>query len=83
MELLDHLIGTYSQQRDNLCHLEEVEKATINSGYNPKEPIEVYFVRLQEAHTQAVLLGQPYYSEDVIMNKVLKQQFEIHYEKDS
>jgi len=60
--------------------MEEVEKE-FNTTYDPNEPVEAYFMRIQDARSHAALLGQPY-TETQVMNKALKQ-FETHYEKDA
>ena len=79
-ELIEHLESTYSQGRDNRRHMETVE-AAFNSTYEPKQPVEKYFMRIQEARANAALLGQPY-TEQQTMNKALKQ-FESYLGKDA
>ena len=79
-ELLQHLASTYAQGRDHRRHMEQVEKE-FNKAFDPTKPVEVYFMQLQEARTDADLLGQPY-SDQQAMNKALKQ-FEKHFEKDA
>jgi hypothetical protein len=80
VQLLDHLGTTYSQGRDYRRHMEQVEK-DFNAPYNPREPVETYFMKLQEARAHADLLGQPY-TEQQTMNRALTQ-FEQHHEKDA
>ena len=80
MELLEHLELTYAQSYDQRRYLERVER-DLNSPYDPKQPVETYFMKLQEVRTNAELLGQPY-SEKIVMNKALKQ-FEKHFKKDA
>ena len=79
-ELLEHLSLTYSQGFDHRRHMEQVEKE-FNAPYDPKKPVETYFMKLQEARSNAALLGQPYTDEQA-MNKALKQ-FEKQYEKEA
>ena len=79
-ELLAHLETTYSQGRDYRRHMEQVERA-FNKAYDPAQPVEGYFMQLQDARDDAALLGQPY-TDQQAMNKALKQ-FEKHYEKEA
>ena len=79
-ELLSHLEATYSQGHDLRRHMERVEQE-FNAAYDPKKPVEHYFMRMQEARANAELLGQPYTDEQA-MNKALLQ-FEKHLEKDA
>ena len=77
-ELITHLEATYANTRDYRRFIDEVEKE-LNAPLNPKEPVEAYFMRLQEAKTHADLLKQAF-SETYIMNRALKQ-FDVHYGK--
>ena len=79
-ELLEHLAETYSQGTDNRHHMERVKK-DFESDYNPKLPVETYFMKLQDARAQAVILGQGY-TEQQAMNQALSQ-FDKHLGKDA
>ena len=75
-DLLQHLTDTYALPRDNRQYLKQVRE-DFATPHDPKEPVEKYFMRLQEARTHARLLGQPY-SAQQIMNQAL-DQFEAQY----
>ena len=79
-ELLSHIAETYATPQANRICMEKVEEQ-VNAPYDPKKPVEAYFLTLQEAHTHATMLGVEYTNKQ-IMNKALKQ-FELQYEKDS
>ena len=79
-EMIEHLTTTYCQGRDNRRYMEQVEKA-FNTAFDHKQPVEAYFMRLQEARTQAELLGQPFTTEQT-MNKAMGQ-FEKFLGKDA
>ena len=79
-ELLTHLSSTYGLTIDYRKHMENVE-AAFNEPYDPKKPVEAYFMRLQDAQADAALLNEPI-SKQRLMNKALRD-FERHYEKDS
>ena len=79
-DLLGHLTATYSQGRDNRRYMEQVEQS-FNSPYDQKQPVEVYFMKLQEARANAELLHQPF-TEQQTMNKALAQ-FEQYLGKDA
>ena len=79
-ELLDHNTKTYATPHSNRVYMETVEEQ-INGPFDAKEPVEAYFMRLQEAQTHAEMLGIDY-TDRQIMNKALKQ-FELHYKKDA
>ena len=70
-ELIEHLRETYCQGRDNRRYMEQVEK-DFNSEFDSKGPVEAYFLKLQEARSNAELLGQPF-TEAQTMNKALAQ----------
>ena len=74
--LLGHLEGTYSTTADELEYLEEVTKA-YNAPYDPKKPVEEYFMRLQEAQANSVDLSVPY-SDVQIMTQALRQFVKLH-----
>ena len=79
-ELLEHISETYATPQANRTCMEKVEDE-VNSPYDLKQPVEGYFLRLQEAQGQAKMLGVEY-SAKQIMNKALKQ-FETHYGKEA
>jgi hypothetical protein len=79
-KLLQHLSDTYAQPRDHRRHMVTVEEK-FDTAYDPRNAVEAYFMKLQEARSDAALLGQPY-TDQQVMNKALRQ-FETHYEKDS
>ena len=79
-ELIEHLARTYSQGRDNRRHMEAVE-TEFNATYDPKKPVEQYFMKIQDAKANAALLGQPF-TEQQTMNRALKQ-FEAYLGKDA
>ena len=79
-ELLKHVAMTYATPHSNRLYMEKIEER-INGPYDTNEPVEAYFMRLQEAKSQAEMLGTAY-SDKQLMNKALKQ-FELHYEKDA
>ena len=79
-ELIDHLRGTYAKFSDNRRYMEEVDTA-FNKPHNIKNPIEAYFMQLQDARTHAEMLGEPY-TDERVMNRALKE-FEKQYGKDS
>ena len=66
----------YDQQR----YMEQVKKE-FNTPYDPRKPVEVYFMKLQEACQNAKLLGTPF-SKRQTMGKALKQ-FKKQYKKDT
>ena len=70
-ELLTHLSDTYALGADNRRYMERIE-AVFAAPYDRKQTIEAYFMRLQEARTNAALLGQPF-TEQQTMNKALSQ----------
>ena len=79
-ELIKHITATYALPRDRRRHMKEVTEA-FNAPYNPRESVEVYFMKLQEAMTDAELLGRGF-TDDQAKDMAL-QQFEIHFEKDA
>ena len=79
-DLLAHISSTYATPSANRICMEAVEER-VNKAYDPKKPVQAYFLQLQEARTDAELLGIAY-SDQQIMNKALKQ-FEIHDAKES
>ena len=78
--LLKHLEDTYSNGNDHRRLMEEVRKK-FETPYDPGKPVEVYFMHLQEARTNASLLGEPF-TDKQTMNRAL-QEFDKHYEKDA
>ena len=79
-DLLEHLTKTYAQGRAHRRYLAETAKS-FNAPYNPKEPVEAYFMRLQDARSDAELLGQPY-TDTQVMNQAIVQ-FELQHGKDA
>jgi hypothetical protein len=79
-EMLAHITTTYATPHSNRIYMEKVEEH-LNGPYDPKESVEAYFLRLQEAKAHAKMLGIEYTPQQV-MNKALKQ-FEVHYSKDA
>ena len=79
-KMLEHVSATYATAYSNRMHMETVE-GKLNGSYDPKVSVEAYFLQLQEARAQALMLGVAY-TDRQVMNKALKQ-FEVNYEKDS
>ena len=79
-ELLEHIATTYATPHSNRICMETVEEQ-INGPFEASEPVEAYFMRLQEARAHAQMLGIDY-TDPQIMNKALKQ-FELRYDKDA
>lgn len=70
-DLIAHLTATYCQGSDNRRYMEQVER-NFNVSFDQKQPVETYFMKLQDAQYDAELLGQPY-TETQMMNKALAQ----------
>jgi hypothetical protein len=64
-EMLDHLASTYAQSKDYRRHMEHINKEFL-AAYDPKQPVEKYFMRLQQARDDAELLGRPYTEQQSI-----------------
>jgi len=79
-DLLQHISKTYAKGREHRTHLKAVQEE-FDAAYDPRLPVETYFMKLQEACEDAELLGQPY-TEQQRMNKAL-EQFQIQYGKDA
>ena len=75
-ELLEHLEGTYSNNADELEYLEVITK-DFNTPYDPKRPVEEYFMRLQETRADSIDLKVPYSEQQVIM-QALGQFVKVH-----
>ena len=70
-EMLDHLSETYAKPHHYRKHMNQAE-ADFNCKYDVRKPVEVYFMRLQEARDKAELLEQPF-TEKQTINKALNQ----------
>ena len=70
-EMLDHLSEMYAKPHHYRKHMNQV-KTDFACKYNPKKPVEVYFMRLQEARERADLLEQSF-TEKQTINKALDQ----------
>lgn len=79
-ELLDHLALVYAQEPDDRIHMEQVEK-DFKSPYDPKQPVEAYFKKLQQARIDATVLGEPY-TDIQVMRRALNE-FDRQYSKDA
>ena len=75
-ELIGHLTTTYAKFSNNRRYMEEVD-AAFNKPYDPKNPVEAYFMQLQDARAHAEMLEEPY-TDERVMNKALRE-FEKHY----
>ena len=47
-DLLQHISKTHAKGREHRTHLKAVE-AEFDAAYNPKLPVEAYFMKIQEA----------------------------------
>ena len=47
-EMLEHIENVYATPQNNRVYMEQVEER-LNGSYDPKEPVEAYFLRVQEA----------------------------------
>lgn len=79
-DLLEHLEQTYGTPRDYRISMEQVEIA-FNKPYDPKKPIETYFMHLEEACSDADALGRSF-TEQQKIDKALSN-FEGHFGKDA
>ena len=79
-ELIKHLTATYANRSDRRRQMEEIE-VEFNGPYDMKQPVEAYFMKLQEARRHGELLGQPF-TEEQTVNRALKQ-FELQYGYDA
>ncbi len=70
-DLLEYLASTYATPRTNRQYMENVRKA-FNAPYDHKQPVESYFMKLQEVRDSARILGEPY-SDQQLANKAIAQ----------
>ena len=79
-QMLEHLEQTYAKPRHYRQHMTTVQK-TFDEPYNPKRPVEVYYMKLQECKDDSRLLRRPYTNAQ-IMDKAL-EQFEAQFGNDA
>ena len=79
-EMLEHLAATYGTAQDHRECMKQVETA-FAKPFNPKLPVETYFMDLEEAMEDAEALGRAYTTAQA-MDKALGH-FDQHYGKDA
>lgn len=78
-EMLSHISEVYAGLRHNRRYMTQV-KEEFETPYNPKEPVEAYFMKLQDARAHAKLLEEPY-TDRQVMRQALTE-LEKHHRKD-